>query len=107
MLLARPHPLVGGVCFVVIYAVTALLRIPLVWKWLLCAFVITALEFSSGCFLNLYLGWDIWDYHRLYGNLLGQICPLYSAFWFLLSIPCSGLAYAIRRWLFRRTAVNS
>ena len=93
--------LLGGVCFVTIYGVTNSLRSPLVWKWLLCAAIITALEFSSGCLLNLYLGWEIWDYGNLSGNLLGQICPFYSACWFLLSIPCSGLAYAIRRWLFR------
>lgn len=92
--------LLGGMCFLVIYAITVGLRVRRWQKWLLCAAVVTALEFLAGCVVNLYLGWAVWDYGDRPGNLLGQVCPLYAAYWFLLSIPCSGLAYAIRRWLF-------
>ena len=92
--------LLGGACFLVIYAVTAFGRFVLPLRWLLCAVFITVMEFLSGCLLNLCLGWDIWDYGDIPGNLLGQICPFYSACWLLLSIPCSALAHLIRRWLF-------
>ena len=51
-----------------------------------CA-VITCTEFSVGCIVNRLLGWDVWDYSNAPLNILGQICPLYSVFWFLLSIP--------------------
>ena len=37
--------------------------------------------------VNLALGWQVWDYSREFGNVLGQICPLYSFFWFLLCLP--------------------
>ena len=94
--------LLGGLCFLAIYALTAVLRCPPVFKWLLCALAVTALEFCAGCLLNLWLGWGIWDYTRLPGNVLGQICPFYALCWFVLSIPASGLAYAIRRWMFRK-----
>ena len=46
-------------------------------------------------------------YAALPGNLLGQVCPQYAACWFFLSIPCSGLAYSIRRWMFPRLEENA
>ena len=92
--------LLGGACFVLIYGITVFLHIPLWQKWPLCAAGITALEFLTGCLVNLRLGWAVWDYGGVPGNLLGQICPLYTVYWFFLSIPCSGLSLAIRRWLF-------
>ena len=39
---------------------------------------------------NLALGWRVWDYSLLWGNLWGQICPLSSSLWFLLCIPIFG-----------------
>ena len=99
--------LLGGVCFLTIYRITAARRLRLWQKWLLSALAVTALEFLSGCVLNLYLGWAVWDYAALPGNLLGQVCPQYAACWFFLSIPCSGLAYSIRRWMFPRLEENA
>lgn len=49
--------------------------------------IITFFEFTVGCIVNLLLGWDVWDYSHMYLNLWGQICPSYSAGWFLLSCP--------------------
>lgn len=51
-----------------------------------CA-VITCTEFSVGCIVNRLLGWNVWDYSGAPLNILGQICPLYCVFWFLLSLP--------------------
>lgn len=92
--------LLGGLCFCVIYAVTVLTRVSPPWKWLLCAAAVTVLEFAAGCLVNLRLGWNVWDYGSLPGNILGQVCPAYAVCWFLLSIPCTALAQAIRRLLF-------
>ena len=36
-----------------------------------------------GVVVNLWYGWHVWDYSREPGNLLGQICPLFSFIWFL------------------------
>ena len=94
--------LLGGLCYLAIYGLTVNLRRPLLWKWLLCALVVTGLEFCAGCLLNLWLGWDIWDYTGRTGNVLGQICPFYALCWFVLSIPASALAWAIRRWIFKK-----
>ena len=96
--------LLGGACFLVIYAVTAWGSGPLWARCLLCTGAVTALEFGAGCVVNLYLGWDVWDYGGIPGNLLGQVCPLYAALWYLLSLPCAVLARTLRRGFDARTA---
>ena len=51
----------------------------------LSALIITALEFITGLIVNIWLKMDIWDYSQLPYNFMGQICLLYSIFWFLVS----------------------
>lgn len=60
---------------------------PLARKCLIGSAVITGVEFIFGVVVNLWQKWNVWDYSNLKFNLLGQICPLYSGLWFLLSIP--------------------
>ncbi|MBE6654863.1 MAG: hypothetical protein E7608_05335 [Ruminococcaceae bacterium] len=52
-----------------------------------CAAAITAIEFAIGMIVNKVLCLGVWNYEKMFGNVLGQICPLYSFFWFLLCIP--------------------
>lgn len=94
--------LLGGACFLCIYLISVRARAPLPVRWALCALTVTALEFLCGCIVNLYLGWDVWDYSKIPGNLLGQICPRYTLYWFFLSIPCSALSAALRRFVFEK-----
>ena len=54
-------------------------------KVLLSSIVITEIEFLSGGFLNIYMKLDVWNYESAKFNLLGQICPQYFCYWFLLS----------------------
>ena len=78
--------LVGGICFILIGIINEItLKMPLVRQMFLSAIIITAIEFISGCILNLWLGWNIWDYSDEFGNILGQICVKHSIYWFLLS----------------------
>ena len=91
--------LLGGICFLALYYITAYFSLVPPLLWLLCAAVITTLEFLCGCLVNLRLGWQVWDYSGQPGNLLGQICPLFMLIWYLLSIPCCALASAMRTWL--------
>lgn len=90
--------LVGGLCFVLIgllneYRYTW--DIPLVWQSLISAVIITVVELITGCIVNLWLGWDIWDYSALPFNLFGQICLYY----FLLWIPLSALGIVLDDWI--------
>ena len=43
--------------------------------------LVTVVELVMGVVLNLWLGLGVWDYSGLPFNLLGQICPQYSALW--------------------------
>ena len=49
--------------------------------------VVTAGELLAGLVLNVWLGLGIWDYSNQWGNLWGQICPLYAGLWCLLAGP--------------------
>lgn len=66
--------------------------------WLRCSFgclLITALELTVGLLVNRLFRWNVWDYSARRFNICGQICPLFSFFWFLLCFPacfvCKGL----------------
>ena len=61
-------------------------EVPLWLQALCCAALVTAVELAAGCVINLWLGWDVWDYTAMPGNLWGQICPQYSALWFVLCL---------------------
>ena len=61
-------------------------EVPLWLQALVCAALVTAVELAAGCVINLWLGWDVWDYTAMPGNLWGQICPQYSALWFVLCL---------------------
>ena len=61
--------------------------------------IATISEFVAGCILNLWLKWNIWDYSDMWGNVLGQICPLFIMIW----IPITFLAIILDdviRWKF-------
>ena len=78
----------GGLCLVLMYRrFTSIPDDPLMMKCLFGAVTITAMEFAAGCIVNLWLDWQVWDYSGMLFNLYGQICPLFSALWFLLTVP--------------------
>lgn len=82
--------LCGGICFCLMYLVSAA-DIPFLRKCLFSTAAITGVEFFTGCLVNRRLRWNVWDYSAVRFNVLGQICPLYSLMWFVLSIPGIGL----------------
>ena len=61
---------------------------------------ITVLEFLTGCIVNIWLGWDVWDYDGMPGNVLGQICPQYMLLWLPVSLAGIVLDDWIRYWKF-------
>lgn len=60
--------------------------VPLWLQAIFCAALATVVELASGLVLNVWLGMGIWDYSHLPGNLLGQICPQFSAVWWFLCL---------------------
>ena len=74
------------------------------WHWCLLrqaivgATIITILEFITGCIVNLWLGWGVWDYSALPLNILGQVCLYYFLLWIPLCIVGIVLDDWIRYW---------
>ncbi|MBQ1388461.1 MAG: hypothetical protein IIY78_02430 [Clostridia bacterium] len=80
----------GGLCMSIMFMILQKHRqIGIVYRGLLGAVVITAVEFVAGYIVNIWLDLKIWDYSDQKWNLMGQICPLYSLFWCILSVPVS------------------
>ena len=59
----------------------------LVFRCIKGAIMITCIEFLVGILVNRVMGWNVWDYSRSPGNLLGQICPMYLLLWYFLCYP--------------------
>ena len=77
----------GGICFICLGLINELLswETPLVLQMFIGSIIITILEFITGCIVNLWLGWNVWDYSNLPLNLLGQICLPFSILWYFIS----------------------
>lgn len=90
----------GGICFVALGLINEVLpwTMSLLLQVLIGAGIITALEFLVGCVVNLWLGWNVWDYSSLPGNLLGQICPQYCLLWLPVSLAGIILDDWLRYW---------
>lgn len=79
--------LCGGACFLCCGLLNENVKIKMsfVSQMVLSSLIITALEFTTGLIVNVWLKMDIWDYSYLPYNFMGQICLFYSFLWFLVS----------------------
>ena len=79
--------LVGGLCFWLIGLINEVIPwdMPIWQQCIIGALIITAVEFVAGCFINTWLGWQVWDYSGLPFNILGQICLPFTVLWSLLA----------------------
>lgn len=78
---------VGGLCFALVGAanqIPAFYNLPMRAQALIGACIALALEFASGCVLNLWLRLGLWDYSQMSFNIMGQICLTYGILWLLL-----------------------
>lgn len=62
--------------------------------------IVLTLEFITGCVVNLWLGWNIWDYSSLPFNILGQICLPFAILWIPLILVVIVLDDYLRYWWF-------
>ena len=79
--------LCGGACFLCcgLLNENVKIKISFISQMVLSSVIITVLELITGFIVNIWLKMDIWDYSHLPYNFKGQICLLYSVFWFLIS----------------------
>jgi len=92
--------LLGGVCGVLIGLINEKFTwdTPL-WKQILIGeLIVLPLEFLTGCIVNLWLGWNVWDYSNLPFNILGQSSLLF-VFIFMPVILLAILVDDYYRWL--------
>ena len=94
--------MLGGICFICLGLINELLswETPLVLQMLVGGTIITVLELITGCIVNLWLGWNVWDYSDLPYNFLGQISLFSSIGWIGLSLVGIVLDDYLRYWLF-------
>ena len=92
----------GGLCFVLIGLLDEWQdHPPMLLQMVQGAAIVTALELLVGLIVNRWLGWDVWDYSDMPGNLWGQVCPQFAAAWFFLSALAVWLENALH-WLAAR-----
>ena len=72
------------------------------WKQLIKveSFVLIS-EFITGCIVNLWLGWNVWDYSNLAGNILGQTSWQFALLFIPLCLVAIILDDYLRYWLFK------
>ena len=82
----------GGACVLTLYLIMDwTMNLPLVVAALAGAGIITFYEFCVGMLVNVSFGWHVWDYSSMPGNILGQICPLFTGMWFAMCLVFFGL----------------
>lgn len=79
--------IVGGISFLLVGLINEYLEweTPLALQCLIATGYILAVEFVSGCIINLGFGLNVWNYSELKCNLMGQICVQYAIIWYFVS----------------------
>ena len=92
--------ILGGVCFICLGLINEAISwdMPLWQQTLIGASIITVLEFLTGCVVNLWLGWCVWDYSGMPGNILGQVCPQFFVLWLPVALAGIILDDWLRYW---------
>ena len=90
--------LAGGLSMVFIYVLHKYMQpVGRLVRCLIGCMLITGMEFLLGVIVNRKLRLCVWDYSGVAYNLLGQVCPKYSALWFLLCYPADLLCAEIAK----------
>ncbi len=89
--------LLGGLCFYSMAQIACRLTLPTHLAAVPCAYLITGLEFLTGCVVNLMLDWNVWDYSKQPLNIMGQVCFPYLGYWYLLALLAIPVARKLKK----------
>ena len=94
--------LLGAICGILIGKLNERIswNVPVWLQMFAGATIVTALEFIWGYVLNIKLNLALWDYSDMWGNFMGQICPLFSLAWFFISGVAIVVDDYIKYWFF-------
>ena len=99
--------LAGGASLLVLGRINKRMRGKnVVQKSLAGAGAITGIEFFTGCIVNKLADMRVWDYSRERMHVMGQVCPKYTALWFLLCLPLFPIIDAAERAPARRSKLR-
>lgn len=77
----------GGICFTVFGKISSnFKKVGLLYKSIIGCIFVTAAELIYGIIFNIILKKNVWDYSNVPLNFKGQICLLYSVFWWILGL---------------------
>ncbi|MEE0858210.1 MAG: hypothetical protein U0M12_01920 [Acutalibacteraceae bacterium] len=97
----------GGICFLTLFRIFCKFEnIKTIYKCFIGSGVITTIELIVGCIVNLQLKMNVWDYSSIPLNLWGQICPIYSILWGILTLPILFVCKRMQRF-FKIESKNS
>lgn len=93
--------LLAGIVFIILGLLNE------IWDWndslvkqvVVGTIISTVLEFITGCIVNHWLGWNVWDYTGIPGNILGQVCLPFTILWAIISLVAIVIDDIIR-WKF-------
>lgn len=81
--------ILGGLCLILVGLLNEGLfprKFGLLSQSVMGAVIITVLEFITGLIINVGLGWHVWDYSDVPGNIMGQVCLPFFFAWCLLAV---------------------
>jgi uncharacterized membrane protein len=93
----------GGICFVLIGLLNEVFspEMAIISQMVISALIITIVEFVVGLVVNVWLQLNVWDYSDKPYNLMGQVCLLYTIYWFFLSLLAIIMDDFLRYFLLR------
>lgn len=97
--------IVGGVSFICMGLLNEKNNWHLFLSCIVASLICTTIELIAGIIFNVWLEYGIWDYSCIPFNFMGQICLLYSFFWFVLSIFAFWLDDTVR-WMLYKTGLT-
>lgn len=93
--------ILGGICFILCGLINHIFMTKtMIYKIILSTILTTIAEFITGCIVNIWLRYDVWDYSELPFNLMGQVCIQFIGIWVVMVYLAIMLDIAVRKYIF-------
>lgn len=95
--------ILGGICYILIGIINEYFpwEMYIETQTAIGVGVVLILEFITGCIVNLWLKWNVWDYSNQCCNILGQVCLLFAILWIPIVLYAILLDDCVRHVFFK------